>query len=140
MSRLLREYLTVTEQEKAERGLATPGPLPQRYQDEIDHPERLLADTLLVKAGDRVLGLVILNAGSTEIEIKRLWVDPQARGTGAGRALVQAAIDRAGTRPLTLTVWNWRTAPIGLYRSLGFTDSPSWDEREGLLCMTQSSR
>ncbi|GLY31205.1 GNAT family N-acetyltransferase [Kineosporia sp. NBRC 101731] len=146
VSRLLRDYLTLTEQEKTARGLAVGGPLPQRYQDEVDHPESLLPDCLLACTGDRVLGLVVLKEQGDQVEIKRLWVDPAARGTGAGRALVRAAVDRAGARPVTLTVWDWRAAPIGLYRSLGFTDTQSWDERPHLICMTlpagtaQSSR
>ncbi len=141
VSRLLRDYLTVTEQEKAERGLAPEGPLPQRYQDEIDHPETLLADTLLARADGVVLGMVTLKTEAGPVEIKRLWVDPQARGTGAGRALTSAAIDRAGGLPVTLTVWDWRVAPIALYRSLGFAENESWDDRDHLLCMTfQSSK
>jgi GNAT superfamily N-acetyltransferase len=141
VSRLLRDYLTVTEQEKAERGLAERGPLPPRYQDEIDRPEGLLADTLLARSDGVTLGLVTLKVEAGQAEIKRLWVDPPARGTGAGRALVGAAIERAGGLPVALTVWDWRAAPIALYRSLGFTESASWDDRDGLLCMTfQSSR
>lgn len=141
VSRLLRDYLTITEQEKAQRGLAPEGPLPQRYQDEIDHPEGLLADTLLARADGVTLGMVTLKAHDGQVEIKRLWVDPQARGTGAGRALTGAAIERAGALPVTLTVWDWRTAPIALYRSLGFTENASWDDRDHLLCMIfQSSK
>jgi ribosomal protein S18 acetylase RimI-like enzyme len=141
VSRLLRDYLTVTEQEKIERGLAAAGPLPQRYQDEIDRPAILLADTWLARADGVILGMVTLKAAAGQIEIKRLWVDPQARGTGVGRALAGTAIEQAGDRPVTLTVWDWRTAPIALYRSLGFTENESWDDRDHLICMTfQSSK
>ncbi|MCE0540173.1 GNAT family N-acetyltransferase [Kineosporia rhizophila] len=143
VSRLLAEYLTVTEQEKAERGLAPHGPLPQRYQDEIDRPDELLAGTLLAREATdrRPLGLVVLHTEADRVEMKRLWVDPRARGTGAGRALVRAVIEQAADREVTLTVWDWRAAPIGLYRSLGFVDTPSEDPREHLLAMMfQSSR
>ncbi len=137
LARLLSQYLTVTEQEKAARGLAEPGPLPQRYQDEIDHPERLLADALLARneSDNRPLGVVVLKTDATQVEVKRLWVDPQARGTGTGRALMQAAQQRAGDRPVTLTVWDWRAAPIALYQSLGFTRTVATDGRERLLSM-----
>ncbi|MBT0767487.1 GNAT family N-acetyltransferase [Kineosporia sp. J2-2] len=135
ISRLLRDYLTATETEKAAHGLAVPGPLPSRYQHEIDRPEELLAGTLLARDGRTTLGLVVLEVQHDQAEIRRLWVDPAARGTGAGRALVRAALERAGGRRVSLTVWDWRSAPIALYRSLGFVGQDSWDERERLLCM-----
>ncbi|GAB3266086.1 GNAT family N-acetyltransferase [Kineosporia babensis] len=143
ISRLLAAYLSTTEQEKAEHGLATGGPLPQRYQDEIDHPQELLAQTLVARkaSGERPSGVVVLKTDADQVEIKRLWVDPAERGTGAGRALLQAAQQQAGPRRIVLTVWDWRAAPIALYRSLGFVETPSWDDRERLLCLTfQSSR
>jgi ribosomal protein S18 acetylase RimI-like enzyme len=137
VSRLLRDYLTSTEQEKAERGLAAEGPLPRQYQDEIDRPEKLLSTCLLARLDDgQAAGLVVLQSQDEAVEIKRLWVDPGCRGTGAGRALVRAALERAGAQQVTLTVWDWRSAPIALYRSFGFTDSRGWDQREHLLCMT----
>jgi RimJ/RimL family protein N-acetyltransferase len=53
-----------------------------------------------------------------------MYVSPEARGTGAGRALLQAAVTyaqaRAGTLQLTLTVTEGNAPAANLYTSAGF--------------------
>jgi GNAT superfamily N-acetyltransferase len=53
-----------------------------------------------------------------------MYVSPEARGTGAGRALLKAAIDytrtKEGTLQLKLTVTQGNTAAESLYTSAGF--------------------
>lgn len=53
-----------------------------------------------------------------------MFVDESARGLGAGRQLLQAALDAARERPgvlvATLTVTEGNEAAIALYRSFGF--------------------
>jgi GNAT superfamily N-acetyltransferase len=57
-------------------------------------------------------------------ELKRLWVRPQGRGTGLGRALTQAVLDRAvgaGRKAVYLdTVPGAMTAALRLYLVMGF--------------------
>lgn len=71
-----------------------------------------------------VLGMVFLRkSGADAMEIKRLYVPPAARGTGAGRALVEAALAEArdaGAAALRLDTTRNLKAAIGLYKSMGF--------------------
>ena len=55
--------------------------------------------------------------------LEDLYVRPEARGSGLGRALTQAAIDRArerGCRRVELDVSSENPAALALYESLGF--------------------
>jgi len=59
-------------------------------------------------------------------ELKRLWVQPGARGSGAGRALVRRAVEEAraaGYRRIVLDSVPGQEAAQALYRSLGFADA-----------------
>jgi ribosomal protein S18 acetylase RimI-like enzyme len=61
--------------------------------------------------------------GSEKANLYSMWVAPEARRTGAGRALVAGVIDwarAAGARRLLLEVTESNTAALALYRSLGF--------------------
>jgi GNAT superfamily N-acetyltransferase len=60
-----------------------------------------------------------------EAELKRMYVDPAGRGTGAGRALAAAAVEVAralGYRRLLLDTVAWMEAAIATYESLGFEE------------------
>jgi putative acetyltransferase len=62
-------------------------------------------------------------------EVKRLYVRPAGRGSGAGRALVEEAIAfarAAGYRDILLDSLPDMTAAVGLYRALGFAEVPPY--------------
>lgn len=87
--------------------------------------------TVFLVAGDstgNVVAFLQLRLRTTiwygrEAEIEDLYVSPEARGAGAGRALVEAAIDRAralGCRHLSLTTNENNHAAYALYEVHGF--------------------
>ena len=147
VSRLVRAYLVQTEAEKAvnlsdyEGGCgdgdgAVRTELPTRYRAEVEDPERAYAGATVVLAelNGSPVGVMIVQHGADANEIKRVWVDPNARGRHVGSALLDAAL-RESDRPVRLTVWEWRDSAIQLYRTRGFAIVPSWDERPELVCM-----
>ncbi|MFD5767852.1 GNAT family N-acetyltransferase [Streptomyces sp. NPDC127049] len=137
---LLTAYHLATE---AEKGAAVTGPagLPAARRAEAEDPVTVFAaDTVLlatVPETGRAAGCLVLKAGAVP-EVKRVWVEPEARGRGLAGALMGEALRRAaaaGAASVRLTVWEWRQGPLALYRKLGFEPAASWDDRPGLLCL-----
>jgi len=64
-----------------------------------------------------------------EGEIRRIYVDPQARGRGLGRAVLDALEDAAralGYEALRLETGDRQPEALGLYASAGFEPSPAY--------------
>jgi ribosomal protein S18 acetylase RimI-like enzyme len=83
-------------------------------------------ELLLAKRGDHVLGGVALKLLEPPhvAEIKRLFVRPQARKIGVGKALVTAILKTAierGYRETKLDTLPDMEGAIALYKSFGFT-------------------
>ena len=58
-------------------------------------------------------------------EMKRLYVSPEGRGTGVGKALAEAIVveaKRLGYARMVLDTLGSMTTPLKLYRGLGFKD------------------
>lgn len=81
---------------------------------------------LLALADGAAAGCVALRRhDERSAELKRLYVRPHARGSGAGRALVEAALAAAraaGYERVVLDTVPGMESAQALYRSLGFVD------------------
>src|SRR5918999_2131017 len=65
--------------------------------------------------------------GADDCWLEDLYVDESARGTGLGRALVEAAVEKAAARGclrMELDVNGQNAAAIAFYERLGFTPEP----------------
>lgn len=84
---------------------------------------------LTARLDDLTLGCVALSF--PQAEVKRLWIAPQARGIGLASQLMQAVEDaarRAGLARLVLDTNGTLTEAIALYRRLGWTPIPRYND------------
>ena len=90
------------------------------------------ARAFLAADGKDASGVVLLYGVSTGMaEIKRLYVRPERRGEGVGRALCRAAIDSArarGYERIGLTTPPWSEGAHALYEELGFEYTEPYPE------------
>ena len=93
----------------------------------VDEADSILGATILLATGSPLHQV----ARAGEREFRMLAVAPEARGRGAGEALVQACIARAqatGARGLVLWTQPSMTAAHRLYERIGFLRAPDRDE------------
>lgn len=67
--------------------------------------------------------------GRPGIYLEDLFVRPEARGTGLGKALLTSLIDIARERGYGRVEWSvldWNEPAMGFYRSLGATPNDEW--------------
>jgi GNAT superfamily N-acetyltransferase len=67
--------------------------------------------------------------GRPGIYLEDLFVKPQARGAGLGKALLTTLVDIARDRGYGRVEWsvlNWNEPAIGFYRALGATPNDDW--------------
>ena len=118
----------------------------QRFIDEVaDLPGAYGAPVgaLLIARGDAgaALGCVALRRlDDTACEMKRLYVDPAARSSGLGRALVEAIIGaarRLGYREIKLDTLPHMLPALTLYHSLSFKQISPYGSHPypGLICL-----
>jgi len=75
--------------------------------------------------GGRALGCGALKLQGGWGEVKSMWADPAARGTGVGRALLAALVEAGrahGLACLRLETGIHNRAALGLYRAAGFAE------------------
>jgi GNAT superfamily N-acetyltransferase len=67
-------------------------------------------------------------------EIKRMYVDPETRGAGVGRAVLralEAEAKRLGVARIVLETGERQLRALALYASSGFVQIPAWGEYVG---------
>lgn len=99
---------------------------------------------LFARVGEDVCGLVWCKLSTDEpmiANVFQMWVDSALRGMGAGRALLEEAIDwaeRVGARRIRLGVTAAETPAMRLYLALGFRPEGETEPlREGSSLMVQ---
>ena len=107
---------------------------PQGFREELNSLPGPYAppagELLLAKRGDHVLGCIALKRLEPGVaEIKRLFVRPQARGHGVGKALIQAVMTTAGQAgydEIKLDTLPQMEGAIALYKASGFVPIPPY--------------
>jgi GNAT superfamily N-acetyltransferase len=117
----------------------------ERFGGRVDVDADRLRDSLfgdnpavfahVAEEGDQVVGTAIwfLNystwTGAHGIYLEDLFVRPEARGRGLGKALLvalaQVAVE-AGYRRVEWSVLNWNELALGFYRSVGAVPMDEW--------------
>ena len=70
----------------------------------------------------------------TTVEVKRMFVEPEMRGRGVARQILEhleTAAREMGARRLVLETGIYQDEAIGLYRSVGFSSIDCFDEYVG---------
>jgi GNAT superfamily N-acetyltransferase len=99
---------------------------------------------LLVKNEQEAVGCVGVRRWQGDIaELKRMYLQPSARGLGLGRKLLEAALERArwlGYRSIRLDTLPAMEAAIALYREFGFSDIPPYRDNpfEETICLEKT--
>ncbi len=107
------------------------------YVETIDHevlsdPERRILQPggviLLARQNDEIVGTAaLIKADDARFELSKMAVTRQRRGSGIGRALLRAIIDRfnqIGAKTLFLESNSVLTPALALYESHGFRHAP----------------
>jgi GNAT superfamily N-acetyltransferase len=75
-------------------------------------------------------GAIRMNDG-TSAEVKRMYVEPEQRGKGIGRAVLaelEVAANELGARRLVLETGTYSPEALALYQRAGFTKIDCWGE------------
>lgn len=126
---LFRTYATWLELDLAFQGFdAEMASMPGKYSPSTGGELLLARDTGTSKA----IGCVALRALTpTVCEMKRLYVAPEGRGTGLGKALIRRAIEVATARryeQMRLDTLPKMAAAQGLYKKYGFVEIEQYYE------------
>jgi GNAT superfamily N-acetyltransferase len=134
-ARLMADYLTwAVRRLREEYGLEEPPTEPSRVRAELPSFQPPRGLVLLAEAAGRAEGVGALRRHAGGIaEVKRMYVEPEARGEHLGSALLDALIAEArslGSAVVRLDTCRFMTDAQRLYRSRGFLERPAYPESE----------
>ena len=115
-------------------GLAELYPPEQRFGPNLKahHLEGGRGTFLIARTDGRAIGCgAIRLLDPMTAEAKRMYVEPDQRGKGVGRAVLaglEAAARQLGVRRLVLETGIYQDAALALYRRAGFTQIDCWGE------------
>ncbi|MCF2526771.1 GNAT family N-acetyltransferase [Yinghuangia soli] len=134
---LLFAYYNATATEMGYPTWATPAELPDYFRTDYDDPAAYYGAPggyLVARLGGRAVGGVGFHFFGPDVEVKRLYVAPEARGARVARTLMDALHERAraaGAPRCLLDVLPERTAAIALYEALGYRRIPPYRDDHG---------
>ncbi|AUX76080.1 GNAT family N-acetyltransferase [Sinorhizobium fredii] len=83
---------------------------------------------LVARSNGTIVGCcALVDAGDGTAEIKRMFVDPEARGLKVGKRLLaalEAKAEKLGLSTIRLETGIYQPEAIGLYRSFGYVERP----------------
>jgi GNAT superfamily N-acetyltransferase len=111
----------------------------QRFGPNL-RPEQVatgLGTFVIARDGGRAVGCgAMRRLDEATAELKRMYVEPDLRGRGIAREILdhlEAAARAMGIRRLVLETGIYQAEAIGLYRRAGFNPVRCWGEYEGVL-------
>jgi putative acetyltransferase len=111
----------------------------QRFGPNLQ-PEQLapgLGTFVIARLDRRAVGCGALRRlDDTSAEVKRMYVEPELRGRGIAKKIldhIEAAARVMGVRRLVLETGIYQAEAIGLYRRVGFNPVKCWGEYDGVL-------
>jgi putative acetyltransferase len=119
---------------RLDAGLAELYPPEQRFGPNLkpEHLDDGRGTFLVARDGGRAVGCgAIRLLDQMSAEVKRMYVEPEVRGKGVGRAVMTAlesAARRLGVQRLVLETGVHQDAAIALYERAGFTRIDCWGE------------
>jgi putative acetyltransferase len=115
-------------------GLAELYPPEERFGPNLkaQHLEGGRGTFLVARDGGRAVGCgAVRLVDAQTAEVKRMYVEPDQRGRGIGRAVLaslQSAAAQLGARRLVLETGTHSPDALGLYQRAGFTQIDCWGE------------
>lgn len=91
----------------------------------------------LPDAGDDAVAMVAADRDDDGggLVLASMWVAPEGRGRGVGRALVEAVLDHADGADVHLRVMDGNEPAVATYRAAGFVLDPGAPDEEGCRTM-----